>query len=139
LAVAAIQKMRPDVVIISSSSPYPQHESPTLIDAAEWERGSRDTFVAVAKHAVAVRLIRDTPHADYDVTSCLAQLAWNVRGNCPPLIPASALSSDIYQARVHAAANIANVRIIDMLMQSAVERDARRKKAILSYIGMVAI
>jgi peptidoglycan/LPS O-acetylase OafA/YrhL len=114
LAIGAIQKMRPDVVIISSSSLYPQRESPTLIDAPEWERGSRDTFVAVAKHAVAVRLIRDTPHADYDVTSCLAQLAWNGRANCPPLIPASALSSDTYQAEVRAAANVANVRIIDM-------------------------
>jgi peptidoglycan/LPS O-acetylase OafA/YrhL len=114
LAIAAIQKMRPDVLIISSSSLYPQHGSPTLIDGPQWERGSRDTFVAVAKHAVAVRLIRDTPHADYDVTSCLAQLAWNGRANCPPLIPASALSSDIYQAEVRAAANIAIVRMIDM-------------------------
>jgi uncharacterized protein YfaT (DUF1175 family) len=44
----------------------------------------------------------------------LAQLAWNGRANCHPLIPARALSSDTYQAEVRAAANIANIRIIDM-------------------------
>lgn len=36
LAITAIQKMRPDVVIISSSSLYPQHKGPILIDAPEW-------------------------------------------------------------------------------------------------------
>jgi hypothetical protein len=36
------------------------------------------------------------------------------RANCHPLIPVSALSSDIYQAEVRAAATIANVRIVDM-------------------------
>jgi hypothetical protein len=63
---------------------------------------------------VPVRLIRDTLHADYDVTLCLAQLAWNGRAACPPLIRANALSSDIYQAEPRAAANIPNVRTIDM-------------------------
>jgi peptidoglycan/LPS O-acetylase OafA/YrhL len=114
LAIAAIQEMRADIVIMSSSSRYSRRDSPNLIDASEWEKGSRDTFIAIARPGTAVRLIRDTPHADYDVTSCLAQLAWNGHATCPPLIRASALSSDIYQAEVRAAANIANVRIIDM-------------------------
>ena len=113
-AITAIQEMHPDTVIMSSSSRYSRRDSPKLIDASEWEKGSRDTFIAIARHGTAVRLIRDTPHADYDVTSCLAQLAWNGHATCPPLIRASALSSDIYQAEVRAAANIANVRIIDM-------------------------
>jgi peptidoglycan/LPS O-acetylase OafA/YrhL len=114
LAITAIQEMQPDTVIISSSSRYPRHDSPELIDASEWEKGSRDTFIAIARQGTAVRLIRDTPHADYDVTSCLAQLAWNGHATCPPMTRASALSSDIYEAEVRAAANIANVRIIDM-------------------------
>jgi len=114
LAIAAIQEMHADTVIISTSSYYSQHGRPELIGASEWEKGSRDTFIALARPGTAVRLIRDTPHADYDVTSCLAQLAWNGRGTCPPMMRARALSSDIYEAEVHAAANIANVRIIDM-------------------------
>jgi peptidoglycan/LPS O-acetylase OafA/YrhL len=114
LAITAIQAMHPDIVIMSSSSRYSRHDSPELIDASVWEKGSRDTLIAIARQGTAVRLIRDTPHANYDVTSCLAQLAWNGRASCPPLIRASALSSDIYHAEVRAAANITNVRIIDM-------------------------
>jgi peptidoglycan/LPS O-acetylase OafA/YrhL len=113
-AITAIQEMHPDTVIMSSSSRYSRRDSPKLIDASEWEKGSRDTFIAIARQGTAVRLIRDTPHADYDVTSCLAQLTWNGQATCPPIIRASALSSGIYEAEVRAAANIANVRIIDM-------------------------
>jgi len=114
LTVAAIQEIHPDTVIMSSSSLYQQRNSPRLIDASDWEKGSRDTFLAIARHGIALRFIRDTPHADYDVPPCLAQLAWNGHATCPPLNRTAALSPDIYQAEVRAAADIANVRIIDM-------------------------
>jgi SGNH domain (fused to AT3 domains) len=106
--------MRPDTVVISSSSEYSRRDSSDLIDAAVWEKGSRDTLMAIAWQGTAVRLVRDTPHADYDVTSCLAQLAWNGHATCPPVLRARALNSDIYQAELRAAANIANVKVIDM-------------------------
>jgi peptidoglycan/LPS O-acetylase OafA/YrhL len=114
LSIAAIQEMHPDTVIMSASSLYPRRDSPSLIDASEWEKGSRDTFLAIARNGTAVRTIRDTPHADYDVPRCLAQLAWNGHATCPPLNRANALSADIYQAVVRGAANIDNVKIIDM-------------------------
>ena len=114
LAITAIQEMHPDTVIMSSSSQYSHRHSPKLLDASEWEKASRDTLIAIARQGTAVRLIRDTPHANYDVTSCLAQLAWNGHASCPPLMRAGALRPDIYEAEVRAAANIANVRIIDM-------------------------
>jgi SGNH domain-containing protein len=41
-------------------------------------------------------------------------LAWNGYATCPPLSRAKALNSDVYQAEVRAAANIPNLRIIDM-------------------------
>jgi hypothetical protein len=110
----AIQAMHPDTVIVSASSRYPRRDGPRLIDAAEWEKGSRDTFLAIARHGTAVRIIRDTPHADYDVPACLAQLAWNGHATCPPLDRATALSADMYQAEVRAAADIGNVKVIDM-------------------------
>jgi peptidoglycan/LPS O-acetylase OafA/YrhL len=113
-AIEAIEAMHPDIAIIASSSLYPRRDSPRLIDASEWEKGSRETFLAVARPGVAVRLIRDTPHAPYDVPSCWAQLAWNGRAACPPLVRADALSADIFEAEVRAAANIANVKVIDM-------------------------
>jgi peptidoglycan/LPS O-acetylase OafA/YrhL len=114
LAIAAIDEMRPDTVIVATSSLYRQRDSSKLIDASDWEKGSRDTLLAVARHGIAVRLIRDTPHADYDVPSCLAQLAWNGHATCPPLPRASALSPDVYRAELLAAANIENVKVIDM-------------------------
>ena len=113
-ATAAIAEMHPDMVVMSSSSLYPRRDSSKLIDAAEWERGSRDIFIAIAGSGTALRVIRDTPHADYDIPSCLAQLAWNGHASCPPMIRESALNSDIYEAQMRAAANIANVRFIDM-------------------------
>jgi peptidoglycan/LPS O-acetylase OafA/YrhL len=114
LAIAAIDHIHPDMVIVSTSSLYRQRDSSKLIDVSDWEKGSRDTFLALARHGVAVRLIRDTPHADYDVPSCLAQFEWNGHATCPPLPRAKALSSDIYQAELRAAANIDNVKVVDM-------------------------
>ena len=114
LTIAAIQEIHPDTVIMSSSSRYPQRDNPRLIDASDWEKGSRDTFLAIAGHGIHLQFIRDTPHADYDVPPCLAQLAWNGHATCPPLNRAAALNSDIYQAVIRAAVDIANVRIIDM-------------------------
>jgi peptidoglycan/LPS O-acetylase OafA/YrhL len=114
LAIAAIDQIHPDMVILSTSSLYRQRDSSKLIDASDWEKGSRDTFLALARRGIAVRLIRDTPHADYDVPSCLAQLEWNGHATCPPLPRAKALSSDIYQAELRAAENIDNVKIVDM-------------------------
>jgi peptidoglycan/LPS O-acetylase OafA/YrhL len=114
LAVEAIQEMHPDMVVMSSSSVYPQRNSSTLIDASDWEKGSREIFLAIARHGIVVTLIRDTPHANYDVPPCLAQLAWNGHATCPPLNRAKALNSDVYQAEIRAAANIPNLRIIDM-------------------------
>ena len=113
-AVAAIGEMRPEIVVMASSSHYPQRNSSTLIDASEWEKGSRDTFLAVAREATALRFIRDTPSADYDAFGCLAQLDWNGRAACPPVPRARALNSDMYQAEIRAAAGIANLKIIDM-------------------------
>jgi len=114
LTIAAIQEMHPNTVVMSSSSRYPQRDSPRLIDASDWEKGSRDAFLAIAGHGIALRFIRDTPHADYDVPPCLAQLAWNGRATCPPLNRATALNSDIYLAVISAAAHMENVKIIDM-------------------------
>jgi peptidoglycan/LPS O-acetylase OafA/YrhL len=114
LAIGVIQDLHPDMVILSSSSLYQQRDNSRLIDASDWEKGSRDTFLAIAGRGIALRFIRDTPHADYDVPPCLAQLAWNGHASCPPLSRAKALSPDIYRAQVRAAADIADVRIIDM-------------------------
>jgi len=113
-AIAKIQEMRPDTVVMASSSLYRQDDSVRLVDISEWEKGSRDTFLAISGHGIALRFIRDTPNADYDVPQCLAQLAWNGHAICPPLNRAKALNSEVFQAQLRAAAGIANIGIIDM-------------------------
>jgi len=115
LALAKIREIHPNTVIVSSSSLYPRSGSLSkLIDASDWEQASRETFLALAESGTRVRFIRDTPHADYNIPSCLAQRAWNGRATCGPLLRSSALNSEIYNAEARAATHIANLRFIDM-------------------------
>lgn len=115
LALAKIREMRPDMVILTSSSQYPALGDPSrLVDLSDWERGSRKTFLALAQVGINIRFIRDTPHADYDVPSCLAQREWNGRATCPPLVRSRALDVDVYKTLNRAAANIASVRFVDL-------------------------
>ncbi len=115
LALTTIREMQPDTVILTGSSQYPALSNPTrLVDLSDWERGSRKTFLALAEARSNVVVLRDTPHADYDVPSCLAQREWNGHATCPPLLRSRALDSDVYYAQTRAASNIASVRFIDM-------------------------
>lgn len=115
LALAKIRAMHPSMVILSSSSSYPRPGNvPGLIDASEWEQSSHEIFLALSGAATSVRFIRDTPHFDYNVASCLAQRAWNGRADCNPLLRSHALDTDIYDAEVRAGSEIRNVRFVDM-------------------------
>jgi peptidoglycan/LPS O-acetylase OafA/YrhL len=115
LTLAKIREMRPDMVILTSSSQYPALNDPSrLVDLSDWEGGARRTFLALAQAETNIRFIRDTPHADYDVPSCLAQREWNGRATCPPLLRSRALDVDVYKAETRAAANVAGVRFVDL-------------------------
>jgi peptidoglycan/LPS O-acetylase OafA/YrhL len=113
-AVETIRKMHPDLVIASSSSIYQEKDSTKPIDPANWERGTRETLLAIAGDGIPVKVIRDTPHAEYDISQCLAQAAWDGRTVCAPLSRDSALSPLVYQAEVSGAANLPNVKFVDM-------------------------
>jgi peptidoglycan/LPS O-acetylase OafA/YrhL len=115
LALAKIREMHPDMVILSSSSSYPPPGSTFgLIDASVWELRSHETFLALTGATTSVRFIRDTPHFDYNVASCLAQREWNGRATCGALLRSRASDADIYEAEVRAGAGIGNLRFIDM-------------------------
>jgi peptidoglycan/LPS O-acetylase OafA/YrhL len=58
LSIAAIQAMHPDTVIVSASSRYPRRDDPGLINASDWEKGSRDTFRAIAGRGYTPRRLR---------------------------------------------------------------------------------
>jgi len=115
LSLAKIQELHPDMIILSSSSRYPPPGNPTgLISLLEWEQKSRETFVMLAGSGNSLRFIRDTPHFDYNVPSCLAQQEWNGHAQCGPSFRSKALDYDIYDAEVRAGARIANFKFIDM-------------------------
>jgi peptidoglycan/LPS O-acetylase OafA/YrhL len=113
-AIGDIEELRPELVILASSSRHPGAEGNLIEDTRVWEQGARDTFAALARQGAKVRFIRDTPHADYDVPGCLAQAEWDGRTHCPAPVSAAALSPDIYAAEARAAQDFGHVKFLDL-------------------------
>ncbi len=113
-AIDDIQRLHPDLIIVSSASIHPGANGQMVTDVAVWEQAARDTFIALTQQGAKVRLIRDTPHADYNVLECLAQAKWDGRTRCAPVTPAAALYPDIYAAEVRGAAGLDDVGFIDL-------------------------
>jgi peptidoglycan/LPS O-acetylase OafA/YrhL len=113
-AIGDIEELRPELVILTSASRHPGAGGNMMEDTRVWEQGARDTFAALARLGVKVRFIRDTPYAEYDVASCLAQAEWDGHTRCPALVSATALSPDIYAAEARAAKDFGNVKVLDL-------------------------
>jgi peptidoglycan/LPS O-acetylase OafA/YrhL len=113
-AIAEIEALRPDLVIVTSASRAVDADGKFLEDMQVWEQGARDTFAALTKQGVKVRFIRDTPFVDYDVPGCLAQAEWDRRTQCPAPVSAIALSPDVYAAEERAAKGLGNVKFLDL-------------------------
>jgi peptidoglycan/LPS O-acetylase OafA/YrhL len=114
LSFDEIQKLHPDLILVSSASLHPGANGRMVTDIAVWEQAARGTITALAQRAAQVRFIRDTPHADYNALECLAQAEWNGRTRCPTVTPAAALYPGIYAAEMRGAAGLGNVRFIDL-------------------------
>jgi peptidoglycan/LPS O-acetylase OafA/YrhL len=113
-AIGDIEELRPELVIVASSSRHVGADGNMIEDTRVWEQGARDTFAALARQGAKVRFIRDTPYADYDVPGCLAQAEWDGHTQCPAPVSASVLSPDIYTAEARAAQDFGNVKILDL-------------------------
>jgi peptidoglycan/LPS O-acetylase OafA/YrhL len=113
-AILDIEEIRPEIVFMASASRHPGADGNMMTDTQVWEQGARDTFAALAKQGAKVRLIRDTPYADYNVLSCLAQAEWDRHTQCPAPVSAVALSPDIYAAEARAAQDFGNVKLLDL-------------------------
>lgn len=68
-ALAQLDRIRPDVAIVGSSSSYDWR-------AGDLERGTRDFLVALAQRAPRVVLLEPTPVMQGDGLACLARRAW---------------------------------------------------------------
>jgi peptidoglycan/LPS O-acetylase OafA/YrhL len=113
-AIQDIEELRPELVILASSSRHVGADGNMIKDTRVWEQGARDTFAALARQAAKVRFIRDTPYADYDVPGCLAQAEWDGHTQCPASVSAAVLNPDIYTAEVRAAQDFGNVKVLDL-------------------------
>lgn len=113
-AIEEIEALRPELVIVTSSSRAVEADGKFLADMRVWEQGARDTFAALARQRVKVRFIRDTPFADYDVPACLAQAEWDGHTQCPAPASAVALSPGVYAAEERAARGFGNVKFLDL-------------------------
>jgi peptidoglycan/LPS O-acetylase OafA/YrhL len=113
-AFGDIEELRPELVILTSSSRHLGTDANMIEDTRVWEQGARDTFGALAREGEKVRFIRDTPHAEYDVPGCLAQAEWDGHTQCPAPVSAAALSPDIYAAEARAAQDFGNVKVLDL-------------------------
>jgi peptidoglycan/LPS O-acetylase OafA/YrhL len=109
-----IEKLHPELVIVTSASRHPGEGGNMMKDNQVWEQGARDTFTALARHGTKVRFIRDTPYTDYDVPGCLAQAEWDGHMQCPAPVSAAVLSPDIYAAEARAAKCFSNVKVLDL-------------------------
>jgi hypothetical protein len=69
-AVRAVQALRPDLVVVSSSTDYDD------LDAAAWEDGTLRQLAPLADVSGRVVVLRDTPRPAFDVAACLARAAW---------------------------------------------------------------
>jgi peptidoglycan/LPS O-acetylase OafA/YrhL len=113
-AIGDIEKLGPDLVILASASRHEGADGNMIKDTRVWEQGAHDTFAALATQGAKVRFIRDTPYADYDVASCLAQAEWDGYTQCPAPVSAAVLNPDIYTAEARAAQDFGNVKVLDL-------------------------
>jgi peptidoglycan/LPS O-acetylase OafA/YrhL len=113
-SIEDIEKLHPDLVILTSVSRHPIADGNLLTDMRVWEQGARDTFAALARQGVKVRFIRDTPYADYDVPGCLAQAEWDGRTPCPAPASTAALSPGVFAAETRAALDFGIVKVLDL-------------------------
>jgi hypothetical protein len=113
-AIGEIEELRPELVILASSSRNVGADGKMVADMQAWEQGARDTFAALARQRAKVRFIRDTPYAAYDVPGCLAQAEWDGHTQCPAPASAEVLSPDIYAAEARAAQDLGNVKFLDL-------------------------
>jgi peptidoglycan/LPS O-acetylase OafA/YrhL len=113
-AIGDIEELHPDLVILASVSRHPGADGNMMTDSRVWEQGARDTFAALAKQHVKIRLIRDTPYANFDVPGCLAQAEWDGRTQCPAPLSAVALNPDIFAAETRAAQDFGDVKVVDL-------------------------
>lgn len=109
-AIARIEAIRPDAVIMGSSSTY-------SFSRSEWRTGTREVVSRLSKAASRVYVLRSTPLLPFDGPDCLAP-----RSRIYHLFKSSDCAAkategrfdDVFRSIRAATADLANVSLVDM-------------------------
>jgi peptidoglycan/LPS O-acetylase OafA/YrhL len=110
-AIAEIQKIGPDLAIVSSAS------IPYSLSPAEWTASSDRTLSALSKVSKRVVILQDTPNPGFNVRICLARNAWRPFGlfQSPcKMTTDQRLNEAAYAAQQVAAQRYKNVHTVEM-------------------------
>jgi len=109
-ALRRIERLRPDLVVVSSSDDYG-------FTPEAWTAGTAATLGRLSDAARHVVLLRDTPSPGFDLLRCEAQQAWrpDVLGGagCPVRVDTTD-GAAVFAAQRRAAAAFPNVRVLDL-------------------------
>jgi hypothetical protein len=123
MAMQRIAQERPAMVVLANSSDHVQIRQREAggkvsrgIEAADWERGMRDTLSRLGRSAGSVVILRDTPFPGFDVPTCLSKAAWrgeNGMSSCS-FDRQQALNGNVFELEQRAARGFAHVSTVDL-------------------------
>jgi peptidoglycan/LPS O-acetylase OafA/YrhL len=114
-AIARIATIRPDLIIISESSEYNETPGKPLPYALRRE-GMRKTLSRLDSMGLQTVVLRDSPHAPFDVPICLARLQRHEAASCS-FPRQTTTGNDAFQADSEAARGLSHTSMLDMTDQ----------------------
>jgi hypothetical protein len=128
-AIAYIDRIRPDIVLITNSAAYVARPGFTneyaRLSPTDWEDGMRQALSDVSSKVGQIVVLRDTPRPEIDVPVCLARATSHPSvfssSECD-VAAKSALAEPIWQIETSAANGFANAALLDMTTQFCNER-----------------
>lgn len=106
-AIKRIAEIGAHNAIVGTSNEYPR------VSPQEWFEGTRMLAQRLTSSGVQILLMRDTPHAPFEVPQCLARAHWRGSGNCN-FIRSQALGQTVFGIEQAVAQSLPHVWNIDL-------------------------
>jgi hypothetical protein len=113
-AIAAIRKLNPSLVLLSSNTAQRYSSPNVLFTSAQWEAGLDQTITSLASPTTQVGVIGDIPTLDVVMPECLAAYQSNVQ-QCGVAVPNPVVANRGLQSAEEAAAKQTGAFYIDTL------------------------
>jgi hypothetical protein len=106
-AIKRISEIGAHAVVVATSTEY------LRVSPQEWFEGTRMLAQRLTSSGVQTLFMRDTPHAPFEVPSCLARAAWRGSGDCN-LIRSQALEQTVFGIEQAVAESLPYIWNIDL-------------------------